>query len=80
MRVLEGEFVSRLPHKMSIKNLRVDCKCKLITLQEMEDGRLQFLMEAKCLKHIIKYIQWKMGNTAIYMKGLKLTYSYGVDP
>ncbi len=79
MRILEGEFTSILPHKMSIKNLRTDCSCNIITLKEMQGGRLQFLMEAKCLKHIIKYIQWKMSNTAVSMNGIKLTY-LGIDP
>ena len=77
MRVMEGQFTSVVPYKaMNINNTKLQCKCRFITLKEMEDKRIQFLMEAKCLKHIIKYAQWKMSNTVVHLKGLRINYSY----
>lgn len=77
MKVMQGIFKSTLPHKeMNIHNLRLKCRCKFITLSEMEDGRMQFLMEPRCLKHLLKYVQWKYGNKAVPMNGLRLDYKW----
>ena len=79
MRVMEGQFVSVLPFKdMNINNLSLQCKCRFITIKEMEDKRYQFFMEPRCLKHLLKYAEWKMANTAVSMKGLKLNYKYNI--
>jgi len=77
MRVMEGQFTSVVPYKaMNIHNTSLQCKCRFITLKEMENKKMQFLMEAKCLKHIIKYAQWKMASSAVFIKGLKINYTY----
>jgi len=77
MRHMQGEFISTLPHKeMNIRNLTLDCKCNFITLKEMENGKMQFLMEPKCLKHLLKYTQWKYSNKAIRLNNLKISYKW----
>ncbi len=77
MRVMEGQFTSVVPYRgMNIRNTSLKCKCRFISLQQMEDKRMQFLMEAKCLKHILKYAQWKMASSSVSLKGLKINYTY----
>lgn len=79
MRIMEGQFVSVLPFKgMSIRNLSLQCKCRFISLTEMNDKRYQFYMEPRCLKHLLKYAEWKLSSTAVPMKGLKINYKYNV--
>ena len=74
---MQGEFTSKLPHKeMNIKNLTLDCKCNFITLKEMEDKRMQFLMEPKCLKHLLKYAEWKLLNRVVQLKNLNISYKW----
>ncbi len=76
---MQGEFTSKLPHKeMNIKNLTLDCKCNFIALKEMGDGRMQFLMEAKCLKHLLKYSEWKLSNKVVPLKNLRVSYKWNV--
>jgi len=77
MRSMQGQFRSTLPHKdMNIHNLMLKCKCNFITLKLMEDGRMEFLMEPRCLKHLLNYAEWKFLNRAVPMNGLKLDYKW----
>lgn len=77
MRVMQGEFKSTLPYReMNIHNLTLHCKCNFITLKEMEDGRTEFLMEPKCLKHLLKYAEWKFLNRVVPMNGLNIDYKW----
>lgn len=83
MKVMEGHFKSTLPYKeLNIRNLKLHCSCRFITLKKMKDGsgRVQFLMEPKCLKHLLKYAEWKLGNKETPMKGLNLDYTYNEYP
>jgi len=77
MKVMEGMFKSTLPHKeVNIHNLLLHCRCNFITLKQMNDGRIQFLMEPKCLKHLLKYAEWKFLHRVVPMNGLRLDYKW----
>jgi len=77
MKVMEGQFKVTLPYKeMNIHNLTLRCRCNFITLNKMDDGRYEFLMEPKCLKHLLKYAEWKLADTAVHMNGLQLDYKW----
>ena len=77
MRVI-GVFTSPIPYKeLNLNNLQPHCRCKIVGISK--GGKLyQFTMETRCLKHIIKYFEWKISNTAIPMNGFKLDYKYNV--
>jgi len=75
--ILIGEFKKMFMFKeVNTKNLTTQCRCRFLTLNERTDGIIEFTMKAKCLKHILKYSQWKLSNTAVNMNGLKLDYKY----
>ncbi len=74
---MQGEFTSKLPHReMNINNLTLDCKCNFITLKEMGNGKMQFLMEPKCLKHLLKYAEWKLLNRVVQLRNLQISYKW----
>ena len=59
-------------------NLTLDCKCRFIALHQEENGKVLFSMEPKCIKHLLKYCQYKIKKGKIPMNGLKLTYRWNV--
>lgn len=75
---MTGFFKTTLPFKSpNTRNLKFECSCKLLNL--IDEGSYQyFSMAPRCLKHIMKYIQWKIANKSTPMNGLKLTYIWNV--
>jgi len=77
MRTMQGEFVMVLPYRdINIHNFWLSCKCKFITIKPLDDGRLEFIMEPRCLKHILKYVEWKLATTCVPLKGLRVNYKW----
>jgi len=77
MRTMQGEFVLTLPYKdINIHNFWLSCKCEFITIKPKGDGKLEFIMKPKCIKHILKYYEWKMASSNVPMKGLKVNYKW----